>query len=85
MRNDLSWLRRRDLENDKIRAIWIEIFPQKPKPILICFLYRPTNTSSYLSKDFDPLFDDMLTIANAENEEIILAGDLNYNYSKKSE
>ena len=85
MRNGLSWLRRRDLEDDKIKAIWIEIFPQKSKQILICFSYRPPNTSSYLSNDFDPLFEDMLTTANAENKEVILARDLNCNYSKKSE
>eukprot|EP00794_Sanderia_malayensis_P000790 gene790-80_t len=85
IRNDMSWLRRKDLENDRTEAIWIEIFPQKSKSILICFLYRPPETSSYLSKDFDPLFDDMLTTANAENKQVVLAGDLNCNYSKKSE
>ena len=87
VRNDMSWLRRTDLENDKIEAIWIEIFPQKSKSILICFLYRPPDTSSYLSKDFDPLFDDILTTANAENKEVIFAGDLNCNrpfHGKKS-
>ena len=84
-RNDLSWLRRKDLENDKIEAIWIEIFPQKSKSILICFLYRHVDTSSYLSKEFYLLFDDMLTTVNAENKEVILAGDLNCNYSKKFE
>ena len=38
-RNDLSWLGRRDFENDQIEAIWIEIFPQRSKPNLICFSY----------------------------------------------
>ena len=85
IRNDLSWLRRKDLENDKIEAVWIEIFLQKAKSILICFLCRPPDTLSYLSKYFDPLFDDMLTTANAENKEIIRAVDLNCNHSKKSQ
>ena len=41
IRNDLSLLRRKDLENDKVENIWIEIFPQKSKSILICFIPTP--------------------------------------------
>ena len=52
---------------------------------MICVLYRPLEASFYLNRDFDPLFDDMLTTANAERKEIILAGDINCNYLKDSE
>ena len=45
IRYDLSWHRRPDLESDKIEAIWIEIFIPKSRPILICFMYRPPDTS----------------------------------------
>ena len=86
IRNDLPWQRRMDLENDeKIEAIWIEIFLQKSRSILICVLYRPPETSSYFNRDFDLLFDDMLTTVNAESKEVILAGDINCNYLKDSE
>ena len=84
IRNDLSWHRRPDLENDKIEAIWTEISISKSKPISICFVYRPPDTSKYLIKDFDDVFSNMMSTSRIENKEIILAGDLNCDYRKPS-
>lgn len=84
IRNDLSWQRRPDLEYSKIEAIWIEIFIPKSRPILICFMYRPPDTSRYLNQDFDTLFSDVMYVSIAENKELVLAGDLNCDYMKPS-
>ena len=48
----MTWQSRPDLEYDKIEAIWIEIFIPKSRPVLICFMYRPPDTSKYLNQDF---------------------------------
>ena len=84
IRNDLSWHRRPDLQNDKIEAIRIEISIPKSRPILICFMYRPPDTSKYLKEDFDALFSDMMSSCTAEDKELILAGDLNCDCKKPS-
>ena len=56
IRTDVSWHRRSDLENDKIDAIWLKISISESKPVLICFVYRPADTSEHLIKDFDDVF-----------------------------
>ena len=55
----MSWHHRSDLENDKMDAIWIKISISESKPVLICFVYRPADTSAYLTKDFDDVFSEM--------------------------
>ena len=84
VRNDLSWHRRPDLKNEKIEAIWIEMLIPKSRPILMCVMYRPPDTSKYLNKDFDTLFSDMMSVSTDENKKLILAGDLNCDYEKPS-
>lgn len=42
--------------------------------------YRPPNSSKYLSKNFNNLFNDSLIAAQKEQKEIIILGDFNTNY-----
>ena len=51
---------------------------------MIGTLYRPPNGSEFLPKDFPAYFDDMLITVSAENKEVILMGDINCNFLKKS-
>jgi exonuclease III len=85
IRDDLNFQRRTDLESQFIEAVWIEIFIKMSQSILICIAYRPPNSSNYLNKNFDNEFNDMLTTATMDNKEIIHSGDMNCDYSKRSD
>lgn len=60
IRNDKTWQRRKDLEKDHVEDIWIEFFIKNSKPLLVCIIYRPPDTSRYLDSDFEDRFNDML-------------------------
>ncbi|CAB4032074.1 Hypothetical predicted protein, partial [Paramuricea clavata] len=76
----LIWDRRLDLENEKIEVVWFEIRPKSSKGILIASVYRPPDSSKHLNKDFNELFNSMLTKAMSESKETILLGDMNANF-----
>ena len=80
IRSDVNYERRRNLEMKGIEAIWIEVSFTKANPILICFMYRPPDSSQYLDKKFLTYFDNMIKTVDYENKETILTGDLNCNY-----
>ena len=48
-------------------------------------MYRPPNSSKYLNRNFQCVFNDFITTAMSENKEFILSGDLNCGYLKRSE
>ena len=76
----ISWECRLDLENKDIEVLWIEICPKCSKGILIASVYCPPDSSKHLHKDFNKLFDSMLTKAMIELKETILLGDMNANF-----
>ena len=78
--DSLVWKRRRDLENEKLEILWLEIFPKKAKSFIIGVIYRPPDTSKYLAKNFTMLLNEMLTKVNDESKEMIITGDVNVNY-----
>ena len=80
IRSELTYERRSDLESDGIESIWLEIFIEKSKSILVCVMYKPPDSSSHLDKNFTSKFDDMISTVISENKEVILSGDLNCNY-----
>ena len=43
-------------------------------------MYRPSDSSEYLDKNFLTYFDNMIEPVDYENKEAILTGDLNCNY-----
>lgn len=50
--NRLKWIRRYDLESEDLECLWIELFPEKSKSILICVIYKPPVGSRYLKESF---------------------------------
>eukprot|EP00795_Rhopilema_esculentum_P007243 gene7243-12925_t len=78
------WDRRYDLENDNIEAIWIEIWPKHSKSFLVGIMYRPPDSSKYLSKDFNNHLNSMLSKVSEKSQEKILMGDLNVNFLKQN-
>ena len=57
----IGWDRRHDLENDNTEAIWLEIRPKDSKTFLVGIMYRPPDSSKYLSKDFNIHLNNMLS------------------------
>ena len=80
----VQWIRRHDLEHPELEWLWIEVLIKNAKSILVGTIYKPPVGSKFLSKYFPDYFDDMLSTAAAENKELILMGDLNCNFLKKS-
>ena len=58
----------------------LEILIAKSKNILFGSLYRPPNSSQFISADFNAKLEDTLGLATTENKEILLVGDLNANF-----
>ena len=58
---------RKNLEIKGIETIWIEASFTKANPILICFLYRPQDSSEYLDENFLTYFDNMIKTVDYEN------------------
>jgi len=54
------------------------------RPVLVCVLYKPPDTSKYLSKSFEHDFGDMVNTGVSESKEQILMGDLNADYLNPS-
>ena len=77
VRNDVSVVRRTDLENASVEGLWLELLIPKSRSILVGTFYRPPNSSTYHDKDFMPKFEDMLDGCIAQGNEIIIMGDLN--------
>ena len=82
--DDLKWKRRTDLEKEEIECIWVEIDIYKGKNFLVGCIYRPPDSSNYLSKDFNKHLNEMLTKVNDVSMETFLLGDINVNYLTKS-
>ena len=80
-----KWDRRYDLEINNIECLWVELFIKKSQSFLICSLYRPPNSSEYISKNFEIDFNDMIIKANTPSKEIIIMGDCNADYNKKGD
>ena len=80
----LKWQRRYDLERDGLESIWIEIFPPNAKSFLLSTIYRPSDRSKYVFKNFNTLLNDTLTIILSERKECIIMGDTNISYLDKN-
>ena len=74
VRNDLNWQRRYDLEKDEIETIVLEFFIKCAKSLILSVVYRPPDSSKYLYRDFNCIFNDLITTILSENKEFILSG-----------
>ena len=66
---DLNCQQRLDLEKHELEALVIEIFIKHSKSLLISVIYRPTDSSKYLNRNFHCVFNDFITTAMSENKE----------------
>ena len=82
LKNHIRWERQEDLENDSIENIWLELFFQKSHSVLLCCVYRPPDSSNYLSKTFNSDFNDT---QQTITKETIIMGDCNVNYGKDND
>lgn len=71
---------RLDLEHPDLEAIWLEVKQKQCKPLLICQIYRPPNSSTAW---FDTL-EKVLDKARSLNLEIIMMGDFNVDLLKQT-
>ena len=79
IRNNLSCMRRLHLESDDIKTVWIEFKLPYSKPLLTCFVYRPSSSLiSWIDK-----FEEKIILASQQNSELITLGDLNINFTPK--
>ena len=65
---DISWRSREDLESDNLEILCIEIIVKNSNNFLICSVYRPSDSSDYLPKHFNELFDNFLKNVNASKK-----------------
>lgn len=75
-----NYCRRDDPECKNIECTWIEVLLPKLRGILVGNIYRPPDSSAYLSKDFNDKLTEILSIVLAENKEVLILGDLNCNF-----
>ena len=78
VRDSLKVKHRKDLtpENKELEVCWIEIKPSSGSVILVCSLYRPPSANEAY---YDSMLDN-ITMAQSQNKEIIILGDLNIDY-----
>ena len=85
VKENISYIRRKDLENENIESIVIEIIIKESKNVLIATHYRPPNSSKHLCKNYNNISNETLSLYCSESKEAILLGDLNADYLKKSD
>ena len=77
-RNDISEIRRTDLEIEGVEGLWLEIILPKSRGFLVGTFYRPPDSSKYDDKDFLPKLDSVLDAATVLGKEVVLTGYFNY-------
>jgi exonuclease III len=74
---NITYKVREDLSLDNIECLWVEVPGCEDKtPILVCVMYRPPSADS----EYYEHMIDCLSRAVAENNDILVLGDLNYDY-----
>ena len=85
IKNTVNYVRRTDLESEKLENIVIEIILTTSKNVLINTHYRPPQGSNYLQKNYNELFAESLELVCSETKEVILLGDMNVDYLKRND
>ena len=85
IKNTVNYVRRTDLESEKLENIVIEITLTTSKNVLINTHYRPPQGSNYLQKNYNELFAESLELVCSETKEVILLGDMNVDYLKRND
>ena len=71
--NHVKYERLSCLENDQDESMWFKICPANEQLFLLCFVYRPPNSSVVW---YDK-FENEVSNALIENHSIMILGDLN--------
>ena len=85
IKEGISFQRRCDLETGNIECIIIEICVTKSKNFLVATFYRPPDTSKYLSKTFNKVFEEIITSMLSVSIETIIVGDFNIDFLKAND
>ena len=81
--NKIQFDRRKDLEENMLECIWIEIYVKETQNYLIGTMCRPPGGSDYLLTWFNNSLNDMLSNVITKSREVALLGDTNVDYLKK--
>ena len=76
IRSNISFVYRNDFHNDVVEAVWIELPRTNSDKIIVGSLYRPPNADTEYFKNMI----DILEIITSEGNEVIVLGDMNYDY-----
>ena len=89
IKNNISYKRRYDLENNYISSVWVQVNISKSKYILICSYYRQWQLPNNIRNIYDgnlcnqvdryKLFNEQITKATASNHHVIILTDDNIN------
>ena len=81
--SQVNWKRRLDLESAEIEGIIIEVMPHNANSFFVFAMYRPPDSSKYLHKHFNKIFNAMLS--QLSPKECILMGYCNVDFSKRTD
>ena len=81
IRNNLTFIRRNDLETDDVECLWIELKCKQRQPVLISSIYRPPSSSV----DFLDKINYIIDRASCECKEMIVSGDFNFDVSQDND
>ena len=82
---NISFIRRKDLETNLTESLWIEIVQSKAKNLLVGCIYKPPESSLYINKYFTEKLNNILSDINKTQIETIMLGDYNVNYLNKTD
>ena len=82
-RDDLSVIRRSDLERPDVEGLWLEITLPKSRSFLFGTFYRPPSSSKHTNPNFMSVFSDTIESLSVENKEVLVLGDFNCDFSAK--
>ena len=75
IRSNISFINRNDLVPEVLEQICVEISRPNSKPFLVSSWYRPPNSKIEMFH----YFEEFLKLADIENKQLIITGDLNCN------
>ena len=81
IKDGTPYTRREDLECEELEMFWLELSFKNAKKFLLAVIYRPPDSSKYLSKDFVKAITEKIQTVQKENKETIIVGDINCDYS----
>ena len=82
-RDDLSVIRRSDLERPDVEGLWLEITLPKSRSFLFGTCYRPPSSLKHTDPNFMSVFSDTTESLSVENKEVLVLGDFNCDFSAK--